>query len=420
MDRQVRGPDGTIHVFPDDATDQEISAALDAAPADAMKKAPPNTKRRTWTDTAIDLLPAAGGAIGGIVGGIGGTVAGMGVGGLPGAIGGATVGGAAGEGFRQAIQTARGVEAPRTTGQALTGIGQQAALQGGAEAVGGAVGTALRPIGAALMQSAVKPGAKATARAIFRGVATEDLPVVKTLLKEGVNVTRGGIAKLDKVISATNEDVAAAVAAIPGEINPFSVTKRLGDTARKFEAQVNPEQSLRQIQEAGEEFLRAHGDTMLDPTRAQALKQGTYRQMKDTAYGQLSSAQIEAQKDLARGLKEEIEAEYAKSLAGIKQRVGMGGVDVAAANAREGAAITAKEAIAKRLAAAGNGDPGSLAWLAHNPVAGLTFVAAKSPAVKSLIARGAFNAAGSVAKINPQVIRVLVESIATQPEETEP
>lgn len=391
--------------FPDTMSDADVNAAAAKLYREKNPNHPPPDPTHSWIDTAVDWLPTAAGAAGGLIGSVGGPLT---------AIGGAALGGAAGEAVRGSIEEMRGTRTPQSLTKNVTDVAGQAALQGGAEVIGAGVGAAMKPIGAALMQSAVKPGLKATARALFKGVSTEDLPIVKTLLKEKVNVSSAGIAKLDRIINASNQEIKDAVASIPGDINPYKVTARLGDTARKFEAQVNPEASMRQIQEAGEEFLRSHGDQMLAPGRAQDLKTGTYRQLKDTVYGQLSGAQIEAQKDLARGLKEEIQLEYAKSLPGLKASLGLpGGVDIAAANAKEGAAISAKEAIAKRLAAAGNRDPASLAWLAHNPVAGLAFVLERSPAAKSLLARGLYNQAGLVTKVSPNVLRTMVHAVAS-------
>jgi len=41
MSRRVKGPDGVVHVFPDDATDAEISAALEVLQAPARSASPP-------------------------------------------------------------------------------------------------------------------------------------------------------------------------------------------------------------------------------------------------------------------------------------------------------------------------------------------------------------------------------------------
>lgn len=44
--------------------------------------------------------------------------------------------------------------------------------------------------------------------------------------------------------------------------------------------------------------------------KAQAIKQGTYAQLKSQSYGQLKSAEVESQKALARGIKEELEQQF--------------------------------------------------------------------------------------------------------------
>ena len=79
--RLVQGPDGIVHSFPADATDEEISEALNAGPrpVDAQP-----TQRRSWIEHAVEALPMIGGTLGGVAGGIGGTAFGLGVGGVPG------------------------------------------------------------------------------------------------------------------------------------------------------------------------------------------------------------------------------------------------------------------------------------------------------------------------------------------------
>lgn len=173
MPRTVKGPDGVLHSFPDDATDVEISDALGASPAQKPE--------RTWTDAAVDSLPAVAGAAGGIIGGIGGTVGGFGVGGAPGAIGGAAVGGAAGESARQLINRARGKAAPATSMDAAKDIGVEGAVQGASEAAGGAVAKGATVVGRGLVENAVRP-----TMAMVR-----DFPnVVDTIVKERLPVGR--------------------------------------------------------------------------------------------------------------------------------------------------------------------------------------------------------------------------------------
>ncbi len=67
MPRRVQGPAGVVHEFPDDATDAEIAAALDAESPAAASAAP----ERTWGDTAVDVAK-------GVVKGAGNTAYGLG------------------------------------------------------------------------------------------------------------------------------------------------------------------------------------------------------------------------------------------------------------------------------------------------------------------------------------------------------
>lgn len=67
---------------------------------------------------------------------------------------------------------------------------------------------------------------------------------------------------------------------------------------------------------------------------AQAMKQGTYRQLKSRSYGELKSATVEAQKALARGLKEELAAQFP---------------EIDTLNAREGMLLKLEPAIEKAV-----------------------------------------------------------------------
>jgi len=131
------------------------------------------------------------------------------------------------------------------------------------------------------------------------------------------------------------------------------------------------------------------------------LKTGTYRQLAGK-YGELKSATIEAQKGLARGLKEEIAAEVP---------------EVSALNAQEGKLLQAADVVGRRIALTGNRDPIGFAWVTHNPITFLTALADRSPMFKSLLARGAYGAAGSVSKVSPQLIRAAVLATAQSPDE---
>lgn len=343
---------------------------------------------RKFAETVIEHLPTLAGALGGFVGATGGP---------PGAIAGAALGGAAGEAYRQLVRRARGVSAPDTPTDAALNIAGQGAGQGVAQATGEVLGPAMNALGGRLMQSAAKPGIKYLTKATKAG---ESVPrVVQTMLDEGINVSPGGVAKLRSILDATNDDITAALAQSSGRISPLRAASRLSQTAKTFASQVNPQADLDAISAVGENFVNHPtfvGHTISVP-EAQALKQGTYARIGGK-YGTASVASIEAEKALARGLKEEIAAEVPA---------------VASLNAREGKLLEALDVVGKRVALAGNRDPVGFAWAAHNPTTFLAALIDRSPAVKSLVARGLYNQAGAAAKVAPQLIRAAVIALTS-------
>jgi hypothetical protein len=266
-----------------------------------------------------------------------------------------------------------------------------------------------------MMNSALKPGVKLSMKAATKGETPE---VVKTLLKEGINVTPGGAAKLERLINASDDEISHAIQGVTGQINPLKVASRLTPTAKEFASQVNPTSDLEAISKVGQEFLETH-PTDIDLQAAQAMKRGTYKQLAGK-YGELKGAEVEAQKALARGLKEEIEQEVSGSLPGIKGALGLpGGVNIAAANARQGAALKAREALARRLVTAQSHNPMGIASLAvSHPMTFLTVLMDRSPAVKSMIARGLWREAGRELKMSPQLIRIAATAVASSDDAT--
>lgn len=151
-----------------------------------------------------------------------------------------------------------------------------------------------------LYQSALKPTA----------AAGDPAALVKTGLTEGIPVSEAGATKISSLIDDLNQSVKNEIAAQPGKtVNAFKVADRLNDTAKKFSNQVNPTDDLKAIRESGAEFLQSN-PTDIPAADAQALKTGTYTQLKNRSFGELKSATVEAQKGLARGLKEELQTAF--------------------------------------------------------------------------------------------------------------
>lgn len=397
----------------DPTSGRKVKLTGDSPPTEAELKEifshvndPKTAVGKSWMSKAADWLPAAGGAVGGIVGGIGGTVGGLGVGGVPGAVGGAALGGATGEALKQLAHRALGDEdAPTSTGEAIAGMGTQAALQGGAEFAGGLVVKGAAKAAPALMQSALKPAYKTVEKA----VKNVELPrVVKTMLDEGVNVTAGGIGKINGLLTATNQEIKDILANSTAKVYPEAVASTADDVIARAGQQVAPMGDTTAASGVVDEFMRVHGGAPNFPAKplsvqqAQALKQGTYKALGQRAYGETKGAAIEAEKALARGLKEGIESAHP---------------EVKGLNAREAALIEAKDAITKRVALAANRDPGGIGWIAENPKSFMAFLMARSPAVKSLLARGLYQSAARAGGVPENLIRLAMQSLATSEEQ---
>jgi hypothetical protein len=95
--------------------------------------------------------------------------------------------------------------------------------------------------------------------------------------------------------------------------------RNLDSVRSKFANQVTPQPDLADINEVQKNFLNnpkvkpqgiGPGPGSLPASEAQAMKSGTYRALGDKAYGEVKGASIEAQKALARGLKDEIAVQF--------------------------------------------------------------------------------------------------------------
>lgn len=102
----------------------------------------------------------------------------------------------------------------------------------------------------------------------------------------------------------------AAPAQQPGvTINPKKVASRLDELKGKVSEQVNPESDLATVEASKAEFLR-NNPGEIPAAKAQAMKVGTYRSLGNKSYGEVKGAAVEAQKTLARGIKEEIASAF--------------------------------------------------------------------------------------------------------------
>ena len=279
--------------------------------------------------------------------------------------------------------------APNTGG--LEDVGKGAYELGGAvtDATGSpALGTAVRMIpdiasSAVGMRTGAAPAMKVAAQNMMQRAIKPSLGELKngdaaiaidTMLNEGLNATKGGVKVLKEKIGELNDQIKTAIENSPASIKTGDVGKALLDTMKRFQNQVNPQMDLDVIKNAWAMF-KSHplinGATEIPVQLAQDLKTGT-QQMLRKKYGQLGTADVEAQKGLARGLREEISTAVP---------------EVAGLNAEESKLITTLNVTEKRALLDLNKDMGGLAWLSHRPEIFAAYMADKSALFKSLVAR---------------------------------
>jgi len=195
------------------------------------------------------------------------------------------------------------------------------------------------PSAEGMYASALKPSTAATAPA--------PAGLVQTGLSHGIPVSAAGAEKLAGLIDDLNgkiKDTIQAGADQGKTIDPNAVVSRLDKTRSQFSRQVNPDADLAAIDAAKKEFLAGPGAGPIPADVAQDVKTGTYQQIRKS-YGKLSSAQVEAQKALARGIKEELATTFP---------------ELASLNAQDSKLLQLQPALEKAVARIGNHDMLSL------------------------------------------------------------
>lgn len=249
----------------------------------------------------------------------------------------------------------------------------------GAVSAAGAAGNAISSGGSKMAESLMMSALKPTIKQHQTGQAKV---AARTLLDEGLNATQGGVEALKGRVSGLNDEISDLIANSGSTVSKQDVIKALLDTKTKFGNQVAPAGDLAAIQGVEDAFL-SHPTALgndIPVQLAQELKKGTYKVLSKK-YGQLGSAETEAQKALARGLKE-----------GIAKEV----PEVAGLNAMESKLLDTLKVTERRALMDMNKNPGGLALLASNPASFAAFVADKSALFKSLAARAVESASKGV------------------------
>lgn len=241
-------------------------------------------------------------------------------------VAGATLGGAAGSTVKQGTLAATGApDAPKTLGEAAGNVGQDALEQGAMEAGGRFVAKPIEYVASrmfsprAMYQSALKPSV-ALDKSIPGSVdAMEAQRRVQTGLREGIPTSESGYNATVNRIGDVNRQIGSVVNQPSVQmVDPVDVVRRLDDLEKYYSEQALPGGDLTAIRNARQQYLEKHGaqfdpktgamtqqPNLMAPAAAQEEKVATYTQNRKK-YGELTTAQTEAEKTIARGLKEEL------------------------------------------------------------------------------------------------------------------
>jgi hypothetical protein len=246
-----------------------------------------------------------------------------------------------------------------------------------------------------LMKSSLKP----TAKDLLNGKAAK---AIDTMLEKGIPATPKGIEQVRAQIDVLNEQIRDVIANSPERVETQKLVRPIVEKLKYFREQANPNADISAIKSSWNEFknhlllqhetpekiipakvdpytgvttpekvIPASGKEDMSIQVAQALKQGTYKQLAKK-YGQLGSADVEAQKAIARGLKEQV----------AKQAP-----EVVPLNLEESKLLNVLSVAERRIVMEANKNPMGLALLTKDPKAWAAFMADRSATAKSLLAR---------------------------------
>lgn len=133
---------------------------------------------------------------------------------------------------------------------------------------------------------------------------------IEAAVRERIPLTKGGQAKLEKLIGGLGDEIQSRINApelADVRIDPLeTVIRAERDVVPQFRNQVAPGQDMKAIGEVMGDMLDSHGD-MMTLADAQRLKQGTYKAQNKRAWDERQGARVEAEKALARALKQQID-----------------------------------------------------------------------------------------------------------------
>ena len=170
-------------------------------------------------------------------------------------------------------------------------------------------------IPARLWSSAVKPNSKK-----FPSQAAQ-AELFNTAVENNVPLSISGKERLDGLMRGINSDIeniVTAGAARGDTIDPFSVAARVDELRPYYENQAVPSQFTGKLDDVQIGFVNEHPQP-IPVDKAQQMKRDIYHENRKK-YGEMRTAGDEAEKAIARGLKEDLAAMYPE-LSGMNEKL---------------------------------------------------------------------------------------------------
>lgn len=214
---------------------------------------------------------------------------------------------------------------------------------------------------------------------------------VETLLKEGVNVSEGGVRKLTGMIDELDNALTAALAQAQAtqNVSTIGVIRPIQEAIQKFSFRNNHAADSAAIRQELLNFFdnpHVQGALQIPVDTAQKIKRALYQEIGEDKFGKLGAAAVEGKKAVARGLNESL---------------GRVSPEAAAANAQMKPLINARDLAEERVLANKNKMDVGLGWLAMHPWAIPGWLLDRSATARSLAGRAAYTTGEGVNAIAP-------------------
>ena len=252
---------------------------------------------------ALEYGGMAGGAA---IGAGSGFLAGAGIGAIPGTIAGGALGYAGGKQAANLYEQSQGTRKPGTLAQEAVQAGKDVVEGATMEAGGAILGKGVQKAGQYLSKKA--PGLYESALKIPPSVPKDIRDqAVKTGIAGKYTPNEKQLARLQSDIDGINKQISSAIDQLGKEgkrVDTAEVLKRVDKLKDFYKNAPDPTPYLKQLEDIKKGVLDYRGKSI--PTNeAQKIKQTIY-QLNKKHYGEMKGLEVESNKAIARGLKEEI------------------------------------------------------------------------------------------------------------------